>query len=465
MFFFFILSFFSLKGDGVIDCGEECDSGGSLDDACFNCISIVNCANGIACSKEGAIGNVVPEKIANPKEGTATVSTVPIVQPIDMVFSPDGSFALFLDYDSNNYNYRVMKVFVEKKLSEDNAFIIWNTTNPVVVYSSSNILTSVNIVNDGVHALWALVVDMEGCALLKINITDKSSSVFAGEMGNCGFSETEILFDTPIDVALFPAGDRGLLTDTGNNCVREINLITSHVIQFSGTCGRPESFESKVSVDPSAVVYLQPQKIVIHPSLNFAVVYSYTSFPSITQPQYSSMGLLDEVQVLNQLWLINGRVGDSLVVPGSSTVELWNGNSYSSTTRMFGSMDLAFDNPGVELFFFRSFIRKTPPNDGRKFDEAIDPSVRDNVLYKLKLAAGTVSVVDTLDTPTPTLGQQVKFVVLDTQLLLMDFVQSQVLSIALNRPSGRFGNTKKCYSSRTSHCVCVDSFKGETCRK
>jgi hypothetical protein len=92
-------------GDNIVDCGEQCDSNS---DTCYNCILVEDCDASNSCSIEGTVGNFVPAVETLSPEGTSTIDTpsLSVQKPIDVVYSSDSSYALFLDFDGKLFFYK-----------------------------------------------------------------------------------------------------------------------------------------------------------------------------------------------------------------------------------------------------------------------------------------------------------------------------------------------------------------------
>jgi predicted DNA-binding transcriptional regulator AlpA len=444
-------------GDFVKDCGEECDA--QDDDTCYNCRTISTCPSNSNCNSAGTIGNFVAEQPVS-NEGVSTISTPPFqsphAQPIDLVYSPSLLFALVLEFDASTSKYSLWKVGVTSNLA-------WTTETPTLMFSSATALTGVRIVDDGINDAWVILVDMGACVLRKVKmVAPFTETIFAGAVSQCSFvdaSGSAARFNHPTSIDLWPGATRALITDRDNNCVRLVHLQSALVEQFSGTCARAHTNEHVIHYTPTSVVYLQPQKVIINPSMDFALVYSYTSYSSVLNP--SLAGFRDHQAQIYQVWLINGALSNGwTIVPGSAT-SLLDSKSYSRTTDPnIPHMGMTFDAAGLNLYFILSRVE---PDESTyaKYDETSYPQFRQTRLYKLTLSATTdqISILSTIS--------QSKHVSLcmspgANTLTASDYDGKKMLKFILSRPPGRFGSIKKCFTSSQT-CACLPGFTGYKC--
>ena len=328
------------------------------------------------------------------------------------------------------------------------------------IYSSNSALTSVRIIDSEFSDPWIVVIDQGACVLRRFSVDKFVMTIVAGSEGQCSFSDgvgEAARFNNPTGISLWPGALHGLITDSNNNCVREINLRSLQVTSFSGTCNRHATTIAVESSTPASVVYLKPQRVVIHPSMEFAIVYSYSNYPN-PNSQYSSMGLRDEQAQLYQLWLVNGQLANGwLIEPGSATVMLTSTSYATLSHPVLPHMGLTIDSAGKMVYFALSRCHEVPANNGVVFNET---GSRVNEVYKGNLGDGVFAPMSM----TAQLGHQVGLSVAPAskKLLALDFNNNRVLSVAIKRPEGRFGPAKKCYLS-IGTCACLPSFGGDLC--
>lgn len=183
--------------------------------------------------------------------------------PQEIMLSPDSSYALFSDFDSNQIrkvvvSTAIMTLFVGQDL------LATDVVGTGVVFNEP---AELRITSNG---LYAYIVDYGASMIRKLEISTSQVTSIAGntETGSTNGVGTNALFNQPYGLSLSLDDSYALIADRSNHVIRKLLLSTSEVTTFAGTMS---SYGSTNGVGTNAQ-FSAPYGITISPDGSYAFV-------------------------------------------------------------------------------------------------------------------------------------------------------------------------------------------------